>query len=72
MTTNREHRDDRGNTDSNITKLFLKKKKKEEKEHNQIITINHPNKPSVCRGNGRQDILRIVTHLLGSFSIAFN
>ena len=32
MTTNREHRDDRGNTDSNITKLFLKKKKKKIEE----------------------------------------
>ena len=40
-------------------------------QHNQIITINHPNKPSVFRGNRRHDRLRIVTHLLGSISIRF-
>ena len=40
-------------------------------QHNQIITINHPNKPSVFRGNERHERLRIVTHLLGSISIRF-
>ena len=64
------HTDEWGSTSQTMT---ANKKHRDDRlrlEHNQIITINHPNKPSVFGGNGRHDRLRIVTHLLGSISIA--